>query len=176
MASLWRREDGTQKREGGSEKGALLCLWGSARRSSPSGVARLDSLQRVEGSFVWKSSDSLLNLQDRLAECDSAGAGNMDSGNTHNWWRRTRRKKRGEDGGRGVSKPGRSGVKARQSKHGGHRAHAPRSLLAATYLSWTLITPCRDKEGVPVFSVCLESCVCVCAPIKNIRQPHHLQK
>lgn len=27
MASLWRREDGTQKREGGSEKG-LLCVYG----------------------------------------------------------------------------------------------------------------------------------------------------
>lgn len=81
-------EGGRDTEEGGwKRKGASLCLWGSARQS------RLDSLQRVEGSFVWKSSDSLINLEDRLAECDSAGADNMVSGNTHDWTRRRREKK-----------------------------------------------------------------------------------
>lgn len=31
---------------------------------------------------MWKSSYSLINLEDRLAECDNEGAGNMVSGNT----------------------------------------------------------------------------------------------
>lgn len=96
MASLWRgggRDKDVEKKEGGSEKteGASLCLGGIGQTKQPLGAAGPDSLQRVAGSFVWKSSFSLINLEDRLPERDCAGVGDMISGNTHNGRRRRRK-------------------------------------------------------------------------------------